>query len=613
MEWVFFVTKPSFMDPMTMLQKGSVLVTTVTLFCGAALCILAILYLLYSFCRRWWQIDCIPFLVLILPTLFFSSTSLLLIDNFTYTIFKWGVVSTNGIVRALYGIFFLVLTLVLYYRLAIIYKTNNSENTVRRRFWIVVGVLVICLSITLPQLDLSHSVNTSIAESSDVNRPNILLISSDGLSADHMSVYGYERQTTPFLDEFVKSSLKSENGFVNSAKTSGSLVSTYTGKLPITTRMLFPPDTLKGVDSYQHLPGILKTLGYFNVQISTPFYADANSQGLINGFDIANGQLPLTNAIYSYAQDIPFENAKYFIPTIMVRITERLAHIFFIQNMVNPFTEVTSQKMDHSDVNRTKQVLELISSIDKPFLIHVHMLVTHGDYFTLQNQKFSSGIEQTSPWMNDFYDDSILEFDTTVSEIIQQLQVSGKYDNTIIVIFSDHYERWVSDMRVSILIHFPGNAYSGVIYQNTQNLDIAPTILDYLSEDIPDWMEGESMLQMFNNPNPDRVIYSFGPAYTTTNSENLAISDPEKTVAPFYQFGFIQAVVCDRYYKLDLRQRRWILGPVYNYSEKGLCTDSQNSEEIKNLLIQKMKDEHFDINRLTKRPIEEVAPTPYPH
>ena len=34
-----------------------------------------------------------------------------------------------------------------------------------------------------------------------MTRPNILLISLDALRADHLSCYGYDRHTTPFLDE----------------------------------------------------------------------------------------------------------------------------------------------------------------------------------------------------------------------------------------------------------------------------------------------------------------------------------------------------------------------------------------------------------------------------
>ncbi len=466
--------------------------------------------------------------------------------------------------------------------------------------------------VTIPQIQFDKKIYLSTGQTAQ-DLPNILLISADGLAADNMSAYGYQRKTTPFLDELVQINLKGENAFVNSSKTSGSLVSTYNSKLPITTRMLFPPDTLKSVDSYQHLPGILKLLGYYNVQISTPFYADANSQGLFNGFDIANNQTPINNMLYKYAQYIPIQSVQYFLPTITNRISERLSHIFFIQKMVNPFTEVTSLSVDFSDIERTRQTLEFIEGVEKPLFIHVHMLVTHGDYFMPREHVFSRGMDQDKPWLTDFYDDSILDFDTTISTIVNKLKEVGKYDKTILVVFSDHYQRWVSDMRVPIIIHFPDDAYSGVVYQNTQNLDIAPTILDYLNQDIPDWMEGDSMFSMFENDSPNRIIYSFGPSYTTTNSANFAMSNTEKTVAPFYQFGFIQAVVCDKYYKLDLKQRRWLIGDVYNYSDHGLCNSSPDPETIKNQIINKMSDSHFDINRLTKRPIEEKEPTPFTH
>ena len=115
---------------------------------------------------------------------------------------------------------------------------------------------------------------SSTAESS-INLPNIILFSVEGLDASHLSVFGYERDTTPFLDEIADDSLIAENNFTNSLKTAGSIVSLLTGKYPTTTRVLFPPDILRADDSYQHLPGILRNAGYYAAQFGQKYYVDA--------------------------------------------------------------------------------------------------------------------------------------------------------------------------------------------------------------------------------------------------------------------------------------------------------------------------------------------------
>ena len=39
------------------------------------------------------------------------------------------------------------------------------------------------------------------------DKPNILLIAIDSIRADHMSCYGYQRQTTPHIDRFAQSGI----------------------------------------------------------------------------------------------------------------------------------------------------------------------------------------------------------------------------------------------------------------------------------------------------------------------------------------------------------------------------------------------------------------------
>jgi len=44
-------------------------------------------------------------------------------------------------------------------------------------------------------------------------RPSILLVSIDTLRADHVGLYGYERDTTPFLDDFARRCIVYDRAF----------------------------------------------------------------------------------------------------------------------------------------------------------------------------------------------------------------------------------------------------------------------------------------------------------------------------------------------------------------------------------------------------------------
>ncbi len=78
------------------------------------------------------------------------------------------------------------------------------------------------------------------------NKKNVVLITTDGLETAFMSVYGYEKDTTPFLRTLAPKALIARNHFSNSGNTGGSITSILTGKHPTTNRVLYRPDILRG-------------------------------------------------------------------------------------------------------------------------------------------------------------------------------------------------------------------------------------------------------------------------------------------------------------------------------------------------------------------------------
>jgi hypothetical protein len=62
----------------------------------------------------------------VLPTMVGAALILIVVDNFTYTVFRWGVVSTQGWSRGLYGIGF-ILVIVLCYLFVINTLVRSKE------------------------------------------------------------------------------------------------------------------------------------------------------------------------------------------------------------------------------------------------------------------------------------------------------------------------------------------------------------------------------------------------------------------------------------------------------------------------------------------------------
>ena len=58
---------------------------------------------------------------------------------------------------------------------------------------------------------------------------NVILISIDTLRSDHLGVYGYERNTSPNIDEFAKNAIVFENAYAQAPWTLPSHMSMLTG------------------------------------------------------------------------------------------------------------------------------------------------------------------------------------------------------------------------------------------------------------------------------------------------------------------------------------------------------------------------------------------------
>ena len=125
------------------------------------------------------------------------------------------------------------------------------------------------LSIAVAVTALNGRLAGAHAVGSPTHRlPNVILIVMDTVRADHLSLYGYERETSPNLTELARDSVVYRHAFSSSDYTLPSLGSLFTGRLPtghgahtedprlnagrvvgemtLSTRMLTLPEILSG-------------------------------------------------------------------------------------------------------------------------------------------------------------------------------------------------------------------------------------------------------------------------------------------------------------------------------------------------------------------------------
>jgi hypothetical protein len=606
-EWLFAITRPYFMNDLGFVDQLNILLTISVLLAG--LCILALLpvVLLSLLPPLKPHADVLIKLGALLPAVLLALLILVMVDNFTYTVFKWGIVSTKGWSRGLYGLgFILVVVLCYQWTYARLVRLSRRKRILGLDAKRIPALLAVALLLTLGALALPDRNPTSLASPSNPTEaggfPHILLITADGVEAAHMSIYGYARETTPRLRQLVETSLFAENAFANAGNSPGSVVSMYTGKYPATTRLLFPPDILQDADAYEHLPGILRAQGYTTVQITVPYYLDAKTLNVVDGFDEVKMSSAVPSQLLNSINRLLPANHALFADDILKRIVDRLRHIFFIKEMDNPYLEVAGMQARRVDIERWAYLRQEVRAATQPLFVHIHLMVTHGEDFFPMEQHFSAGqsIEDQEPWNDDFYDDSILDFDRNLGELVDDLEAQGLLDHTILVIGSDHGQQWNQLPRLPLMIRFPHGQYAGRIRENVQNLDIAPTLLDYIGLEPPEWMRGRSLI---DRPLEQRPIFGVNDVDKEKDANNIFSVDWEQVHPPFYQFGGMSLIYCQKWYKLDLTRLRWETGNVEGSTSVCSAGEEITDEQAFQWIVEHLRENGFDVSTLDPKTI----------
>ncbi|MFQ5739025.1 MAG: sulfatase-like hydrolase/transferase [Acidobacteriota bacterium] len=598
MEWLLFFTKPSFMSVLNWLQKGELLLCAplpLVLVLGSWLLLVGILSLLSR--NGMYRSLCLM-LARLAPVLTLTSMGLLLVDNFTYTTLGLGVQSTRGAWRILYGLLCLLLV-VASYRLVKAWETKlqGKASVAFFRLGVALPVLSSLVVGILSASTQSSPENPTAGLAGLKRQPSILVISSDGVNADHMSVYGYPRDTTPFLKSAAPRALICENAFSNAGPTGASIASLLTGRLPTQTRLIYPPDILTGEDVYRHLPAILKGHGYRSADISIRHYADAYDLNMRHGFDWANGrevrQDPFSIPLFALLD----RQSAYFLDTMRDRLQSRTLHLAGWREMNDAFQEVVQAgKLRSSDPKRVRALLSFIDRSDGPFFAHVHLLGTHGARFPVRKRKFSVGLKQDKKWMTDFYDDAILTFDGFLEQIVSHLEKRGKLADTLIIVHSDHGQHFRSDVRIPLIFLFPKGEYNGRLQPNVQNLDVAPTLLDYLGLERPPWMEGESLI---GAPiDPLRTIWSANRQEAAVKKGGWWEIDRAHNGPPFHSLGSVTAIVCQNAYRLDLPEGLLSLHPIRGHTLPCPPEELPTRERMKTRLLDHLSRNGYDVSSL---------------
>jgi arylsulfatase A-like enzyme len=316
---------------------------------------------------------------------------------------------------------------------------------------------------------------------------NVILVTFDSLSAKNMSLYGYGRNTTPFLDSFAGESLVFDRMHANSNCTVPSLASIMTGRYPLK----------HGYDRFVSLLGNGRRCGDLDDVLKSRGYKTAAVIGLHAGYMWVDS---LGEATRGWMGDL---------------MAGRLAGRSI--SGVSTSLEATLRK-----------TLEMLDCACEPFFLWIHLYPPHQPYLasrsfggTFVKEKVFDVIRRQRPYFNRFYpeveqhavdmlrdryDEHILETDHTFGGFVGSLRERGLLDTSMVIVTSDHGEMFEKGyqghrgpllydplVHVPFIVRLPNGPAGRRIGTSAEQVDIAPTVLDLLGMDIPRHMDGESL------------------------------------------------------------------------------------------------------------------------
>lgn len=335
---------------------------------------------------------------------------------------------------------------------------------------------------------------------------NVILISLDTLRADHLTSYGYDRPTSPFLDQLADRGALFENAYVQLPGTLPSHMSIFTGLYP-NEHGVFPPNGALASEILT-LPEILHRAGYKTAGFTEGGYV-AGHFGFDRGFDRFDDNVPkLTNDI-----EVVFSRGLEFIQKHQGNEPFFLfLHTYAVHDPYFPPLPYTQRYLDGMNIpEELEGQFDLYSYKEMPLMTpnreaeHRRIYQATRDVVTanlppgadlptgpLLAAKNRGNSSEPSPatltYYTSLYDASINYVDDVLRAFFGSLETSGILDNTVIIVTSDHGEEFLEHgkltheqvyqecLHVPLIVLAPGVQRGLRVPDIVRSIDLAPTI-----------------------------------------------------------------------------------------------------------------------------------------
>lgn len=365
---------------------------------------------------------------------------------------------------------------------------KNLGSLVMRLFKKTALVSLVCLVI----FNIGIIVNNVF---SSPEGPNVLLICVDTLRADHVGCYGYQKETTPYVDALAQDSLVFTNVISSAPWTAPSMAALFTSQHPIVLGFS-EEEPVKIPNHYLTLGELFKEHKY-------------KTKGII-GSNFVSSKLGFAQGFDSYDED------------------EARGHNYVSSA---PITE------------KAIAFLERLKKNER-FLLFLHYFDPHYDYILHEPYNYypeykgelKSGqrikeLRKLAPRMSEqdiqfvraLYESEIRYTDEFIGKLLNKLKELGYYDNTLIIFTSDHGEEfcergdyWIGHtktlyqelIRVPLILKLPGEKKNKKVVGFVGLIDMLPTIARLCGLKVPLECDGMVIETEGVNPSGNRLLIS---------------------------------------------------------------------------------------------------------
>jgi len=343
--------------------------------------------------------------------------------------------------------------------------------------------------------------------------PNLVIIGSDSLRADHLGCYGYVRNTSPTIDALANDGVLCERMYAPAPSTLESLLVMMTGRSlhELDVHTIFPTrDAVERLRRFPTVASALRERGYRTVAVGD--WAASNFGRIIGGFDVndVDGDMRFTDYMDAAVRRCHiFPLAFFMTPVTAWAAPDLTAMIPASRTPQRIQARIDSEIADAARTGRPLFLFAFVSTTHLPYGVPADEPVVFGDpsYGGRHHRQIDFTVDElVHDALNDasaddrrraidLYDSCVRAFDNQVARVVRSLESHGIARETLLVVLSDHGDdHWEPGAGLSRTIHAGDQSVRiPLIMRGHPRLqarrvphvlracDLAPTLADLLS------------------------------------------------------------------------------------------------------------------------------------